>query len=264
MEVDRRHLSAVCEWGVGALGILAALIYLPQITRENLLITLFLFALAVYLEARPVPLGKVDGSLLIALPIASMVVYSDADAVWLMVIAELISPLFGRSKKRLSISVFNAGQYALSTIAMVVVYHQVYQGAEAEAYPLFPVLCGCAAFMAVNHGLVHLLAGTRGTFEVRDVWSTLREDSLHVLVALPFAMLMIGLSPYHPLLGPLSLLPIAVLGHIMWMFRRLGVLQRIHAVTSQLTAEFDVERICQEVAKAARELTYADAGAVFT
>ncbi|MBX5437113.1 MAG: sensor domain-containing diguanylate cyclase [Alicyclobacillaceae bacterium] len=264
METGRRGLSTVCEWGVGLAGLVAACLYLPQITRENLFVTLFLLALAIYLEAHPVPMGKVDGSLLIALPIASMVVYSDADAVWLMVVAELVSPFVRRTRRPFSISWFNAGQYALCTVAMAGVFHWVHAGEHPEMYPLLGVLCGCVTFMVVNHGFVHLLAAARGTFEWRDVSITLREDSLHVLVALPFAMLMIGVSPFHPLLGPLTLLPIAILGHMMWMYRRLSVLQRIHAVAAQLTSEFDIERICAEVAQAARSFTYADAVVVYT
>ncbi|MCL6444538.1 MAG: sensor domain-containing diguanylate cyclase [Alicyclobacillus sp.] len=267
MDGNRRRASTWFEWIVGIVGLLVCCAYFPTLTAHNLFLTALIFAIAIYLESRPVPIGKVISSLLIALPIGVMVVYGSGEAVWLLAVAELVSPFFAKEQSRISTRFFNAGQYAISATAMLFVYHCVYHGPinpQLTWDVFFAVLAGTAAFVVVNHLFIHVLSLVRGSFELRDTITVLISDGINVLIALPFSFLMIALSPYHPILGPIAMMPIALLAQTLRTHQRATFLQRVYAATSHLASEFDVEKICTEVAQSVRALTYADCVVVFT
>jgi len=250
---------------VGIVGIALGLLYVPALLRESIFLSLFLFSLAVFLDATPVPIGKSLGSLSISLPVAAMVIYGQAEAIWIMIAAGLISPHIPKPA-RWSVSFFNAGQYAISVYAMVTVYHALYASTAASLFDwqmMFALLVACAAFIVVNHLAIHMLQIVRGQFAWSDIKDTFYADSLNFLISLPFSLVMIALSPDHPLFAPVSVLPVVMLAHILRVHRKTTEMQKVHAVTARLASEFDIDTISEVVAKTSRELLYADASVVY-
>lgn len=250
---------------VGVMGITLALFNVPALLHQNFFLTLFLCALAVYLDATPVPLGKSLGSLSISLPVAAMVIYGQAEAIWIMVAAGLISPHIPKLA-RSSVSFFNAGQYALSVFAMVTVYHLLFSNPELSLFDgqmIGALLVSCFAFMIVNHLAIHALQVVRGQFEWIDVKNVFFADGLNFVISLPFSFLMIALSPNHPFLAPIAMLPMVILAHTLRVQRRTSEMQKVHNVTARLASEFDIDTISEVVAGTASELLYADAVVVY-
>lgn len=266
VDLNSVHKTALYEFAVGFAGIFVALIYLQHITHSSVVITFMLLVLGAFLESIPVPLGKAVGSLMVVVPIGAMVVYGPANAVCLITGAELLMPLFTRTRMKLSTWVFNAGQYGLSAWVMVTVYAAFDVGHSYSIVDwrlLTGVLLSVAVFVVVNHAFINVLYVLRGSFDKADILQLLSTDGVNVLVSLPLAFLVIALSPNKPLLGPVLLLPIALLAQVLRLYRKTTVMQQVHAVTSQLTSEFDVNRISEVAANSAKDFTYADAVCVF-
>lgn len=260
MEATRFQWSTAYEWGIGLLGLGVALYYAPQLFNHSILVTLFLFILAILLEVFPVPLGKANSSLLIAMPVAVTLTYGISEAIWLMVVAELVFPSLLRHSMKHSVRVFNAGQYALSAWVMGRFMEWLISGEVGltnwQTY--FQVLLGFACFIVINHGLIHLLQYFRHQFAVADIVHLLAGEGINVLISLPFALIVIAAAPEHPLAAPIVMLPIVLLGQTLGLYRRNNTLQEIYRATGQLTAEFDVERISQSVSELAARITYSD------
>lgn len=266
VSVVRGRTATVYEWVIGVVGVIVGASFVPQITQHNLFVTLFIFALAVILEARPIPLGRLVSSLLIALPIGTMVVYGPGEAICLMIVAELLSPFVTRIRTRLATQVFNAGQYAISTLVMVTVYRLMtgapHSHTQLTWFTFYEILIAVIGFVVTNHLFIHVLSVLRGTFEPSDILPVIAADGLNVLLALPFSFLMIEISPAHPVLAPVMMIPIAILGQMLRLQRQSAFLQRVYALSTQLTAEFHLDRICERVAISTHDLAYADAVAV--
>lgn len=262
VEGIRLHRATVYEWMVGLFGLGVAVYYLPSLVQQNVLVTLFLFVLAILLEVFPVPLGKVYSSLLIAMPVAVSMTYGTAEAIWLMVVAELVFPSLRRATMKLSVRIFNAGQYALSVWVMVLMM-QPFAGNTTAALndwqTYLQVLLGFACFALVNHALIHFLQFLWGQFDPHDILNLLTGEGINILIALPFALLLMAIAPSHPLVAPFVLVPIVLLGHTIGLHQRTNLMQQIYRVTGQLTSEFDLDRISQSVAETAAKLTYAEA-----
>jgi diguanylate cyclase (GGDEF)-like protein len=266
IELDRIRKSSLYEWGVGGTGIVLSLSYLHDLGHISIFVTLMLLVLAAFLEAIPVPLGKAMGTLMVVVPIGAMVVYGSADAICLITGAELLAPIFRMKRMKLSTWLFNAGQYGLSAWAMAMVFDWFRVGHNyslVDWHLLLGIFAGVTAFLAVNHIFINVLYVFRGSFRKSDMLQLLVQDSVNFLVALPLAFLVIVMSPHRPLLEPVLILPIALFAQMLRLYRKTTVLQQVHKVTSQLTSEFDVDRICRAVATTAEKLTYADAVVVF-
>lgn len=266
--MDNNHLgrTALFEWAVAAGGLALSVAYLPGLFHFPVLLTLGLFALAIMLEFIQVPLGKVVSSLIIALPIAAVAVYGPSEALWLMLVAEICVPLLHKTRSKLSITMFNMGQYAISTYAMYLTYHVIHPEqsfAAGDMRTIAGALAGTVAFLVVNHGFIHVHNVVRGTFAVGDILPVLAQEGLYVLIALPFSFLMIGLGSAHPWLAPLVLVPTGLLGQSLRIYQRTSYLQKIDAATSQLTSEFDIERISEHASRTVADLTYAEMVVVF-
>ncbi|MDQ0188734.1 sensor domain-containing diguanylate cyclase [Alicyclobacillus cycloheptanicus] len=262
MNPQREIWIRICELLVGIAGVGIAFLYVPELFHQNILLTVLVMALAVALESIPVPLGRVISSLLYALPIGALAVYGTSEAVWLMIAAAVLSPFITRRRTRWTTILFNAGQYTISVVAMSFAYRMIVPQAYHHmlSWNMFlGAIVGAAVFLCVNHLLINAIQFVEGTFVVRESWTVVTADSLYVLLSLPFALLMIGLSPNGPLLALVAILPLVLLGQMMRMYRRTSFIQQIHNATTKLTSEFDVERIYQEAAQVAARLTYADA-----
>lgn len=261
LQSTRFSWSTGYEWGIGLLGLATGFYYLPQLFHQPLFVTIFLFILAILLEVFPVPLGKANSSLLIAMPVAVALTYGMAEAVWLMVVAELVFPTILRQTMKNSVRIFNAGQYALSTWVMGRLMSWLVQGpsgALTDWQTYVQVIIGFGSFIVINHGLIHLLQYFRGQFDVSDILHMLYGEIINVVISLPFALLVIATAPQHPLAAPTVLIPIILLGQTLGLYRRNGIMQEIYQSTGRLTAEFDVTRISQAVAEMAAKITYAD------
>lgn len=158
LQSTRFSWSTGYEWGIGLLGLATGFYYLPQLFHQPLFVTIFLFILAILLEVFPVPLGKANSSLLIAMPVAVALTYGMAEAVWLMVVAELVFPTILRQTMKNSVRIFNAGQYALSTWVMGRLMSWLVQGpsgALTDWQTYVQVIIGFGSFIVINHGLIH-------------------------------------------------------------------------------------------------------------
>jgi diguanylate cyclase (GGDEF)-like protein len=266
VELDRVRKSTLYEWVVAFAGIAVAGVSIQNLGHINVFVTLILLVLAAFLESIPVPLGKAIGTLMAAVPIGVMVVYGWADAMCLIIGAELLTPVFSRRKTKLSTWAFNAGQYGLSAWVMGLVYAQFHVGSEYSIvnWRLFVgVVVGAATLLLVNHIFINLLYVFRGSFGKTDALTMLSQDGINVVMGLPLTFVIVLVSPQHPLLGPVVILPIALLAQMLRMYRKTSVMQQVHKATAQLTSEFDVDRISEVAATTAKTLTYSDAVCIF-
>jgi diguanylate cyclase (GGDEF)-like protein len=260
-------LAEVYQWSIGIAGLAVGFYYLPGLSNIPIWILLYLFALAIMLEIMLVPLGKTLVSLVVALPIGVTICYGPAPAVWLMICAQLVGSPLSRSQARWTSTVFNAGQYALSAWAMAHVFHTL---APAFVFPrdaghlFLSALAAAIVFFVVNHVLVHTCAFLLGRLSPSGVLESVRWEGLGYLITLPFDALMVALKPMNPLLAPITLLPILLLGQMLRMYRRMMLMQQVHQLTGRLASEFDVDRICEEAAQMATSLASADSAAIFT
>lgn len=264
METLNLRRIALYEWGIGIAGLLVGVVYLHQLQSQNLLLILLLFSLAILLELVPVPLGKVDSSLLVSLLIGVLICYGTAEAIWMMFVAGFVALSVTR-KTSLNIIVFNSGQYAVSAWLMTLVY-QVAPTTTLRmdwSTVVAVILCG-VTFLISNHILIHIHDFLRNRFDRRDILSIFLADGLNVVVALPFSILMIAIGPNHPYLAPVVMLPIVLLSQVMRISKRMAFMQQVNRATIKLTSEFDVDRIAENVAQVTHRLTYADVSIVFT
>lgn len=261
LDVRRDRFVKGFQLLIGITGLGSALWYVPHLFHHNLLVTLLLFALAVALEAIPVPLGQVISSLLYALPIGALVVYGQSEAVWLMVAASIFGSMLSREKSRWQTVVFNMGQYVLSVLVMARLYEAVVPKPDSSlTWPMFAgLLASAAVFIVVNHLFIQIYQAIRGAFSVHEMFYTLAVDSVYMLLSLPFAFLMVGIASSNQLLALVAILPLVLLAQMLRLHRRTSFIQSIHDATAQLTAEFDIERIAEVAASTAAKLTYANA-----
>ncbi len=265
MHIPRRVVLPAYEWVVGIIGLLLGLWLLPNLVHANWLVLLYLFALGVALEVLVVPVGKVYGTLITALPVGVMVAYGGADAMWVMIVAESIAPWLSGSKQKFSVRVFNVGQYAIAVFAMVTVYGLVvgHQGSLALSWLSFAaMMLGSLVFLIVNHALIHAHSWLRGAFEKEDVQKLFFGEGINYLISLPFAILMVALTPNSQMLGLFVMLPIIYLGQMLRIYRKMALLQMVHQSTARLASEFDIDRISEEAARTAFRLTNPDTVAI--
>ncbi len=267
MESTRVFKTTVYELVVGCVGVLTAILYVPHLHRHNWALAVLMVVFATIVEAIPVPLGKVVGSLMIALPIGVMVVYGDAEAVLLSAMAMMFAPLLQRRKTKFSTWLFNVGQNGLSMCVMVEVFRLTH---VADPQSLLnwsvalSVVLGVAAYTVVNHAFIHVLQWFRGVFDRSDIVDLFVADGLNNLIALLPAFLMMLASYESPILGPVVILPIVLLGQIIRMYRETAMLHAVQTEMARLTSEFDVQKLCEVAAETGAKLSYAETVVVFT
>ena len=253
------------QWIVGILGVGTALFYLSSILHHHFIIILSLAIMAALLEAFPVTVQQVNTTLTVAVLLAAMIVYGVGAVVWVIAIGSLLSKLVKRRKTSLSIEMFNVGQYALSAWIMAVLFHLFYfESVISFDWRLFWAM-GAASLMyvAANNAFIHAMRIAWGDFKPNEAIRFTAIDGLNSIIALPFAFLMIFISPIHPLLAPAATLPIILLARSMGVHQRTKELQVVFRVASNLTSEFDRERIIAEVSRVAHRLSGADTVVVF-
>ncbi|WP_051343559.1 sensor domain-containing diguanylate cyclase [Alicyclobacillus herbarius] len=260
-------MAELFQWGIGVAGFLLACTELPELHSIPPWLLLYWFVMATLLEAMPVPLGKMLVSLIAAIPIGVAIAYGGAAAMWVMVIAELCAPFIPTRRSRWTNSVFNAGQYAISTWVLTFIVRILAPTGTAVAagvHLFFAGLAGAVGFFLVNHLFIQVCAWLWG----RLSWSSALEvacwDGISYLIALPFDVVMVALKSISPLISAVAVLPIVLLGQLLRMYRRMTLMQQVHELTGRLAAEFDIDRICEEAARLAMKLTDADSTAIFT
>lgn len=266
VDVNTVRRATAYEWSVGILGSAAVGCTIPALWHQNLWMVLIVFLLAILINAVPVPFGKVEGSLLISLPVGLTLVYDASVAAWAIYIATLVYPWLTYKQMRLSTVVFNAGQYALSSLACSAVIGLFQSELTPGTFGWWTLLAGgvgSGVFLVVNHALVQSLNWLNGQFEVQDAWRVFWLDTLNLVIGIPLTALFITIAPKHPVIAVLIMLPTVVLGITLRNYHHLTYLQQAHVVTTQLVAEFDVDRISEAVAKTAAGMTYAEAVAVY-
>lgn len=249
---------------IGIAGLAVALFYIPQLVQLNIIIVLFLTVLSIMLEGMPIPLRQNLSSLLPVVPIGAMVVYGPAAAIWAVLFAGMAAPFITRDWNWLT-AFFNAGQYALSVFFMNAAFGLFHiTGNTTFGWPLLlAVVVAAVVFLVFNHLFINLLQVLKGTLLAPMVFSALYTDIGNLALCMPFALLMIALSPQHPILGPAMVLPIVILAYILRVHRQTRDLHLIQQATTQLASEFDIQVIAEEATRIAAQMTLADAVAVF-
>jgi diguanylate cyclase (GGDEF)-like protein len=266
VDVNALRRAGVFEWSVGIAGVAAGLAMVPALAHQNLWIVLMLCLLAALIEAVPVPLGKVKGSLLISFPAGIVLVFGTPVAVWVMIVAALCNPWLASTQMRPSTVIFNAGQYALSTCACGLVIRALPWSSTTGTLTWWTLLTGAlgsAVFLLLNHGFVQALQWARAQLDPKDAWRVFCLDVINLVIAMPFTALFVTIAPSHPVIAVFVMLPTVLMGLMVRNYRHLAYLQQAHLTTAQLMSEFDVDRISEVVAKTAAGMTYADAVAVY-
>jgi len=261
LEKDYGRRASVYEWTIGIIGLSVSLFYLPGVFSGHLILFAVLCALAVLLEILPVPLGKTLSSLTVALPIGTMVVYGSSISVWIMVVASVLSPLIMRWQSKVSVSAFNVGQYALSTLAMTTVFH-FFRQSELTVQTILAVIFGAVVYLVVNHVFINVHQYMRHQFDLMEGLRVAGSDFIYLIFGFPFAGLFMVLAPGHPYLSPLVILPILIVGQSLRVNRKMHAAQSVHVATSELASEFDVDRLSERVGQLALKQTYADSVAI--
>jgi diguanylate cyclase (GGDEF)-like protein len=253
------------QWLVGIAGTATALYYLPEVLDHHLLAILLLTIMAALLEAFPVTIDQVRATLTVAVLLAALVVYGDGASIWVIFLGTLLSKIVYRRKSSISNEIFNAGQYALSALAMDISFHIFHpRTVVLFGWQLFwSIGAASIVYIVINNMLVHSMRYLWGYFEFRQAMRFTALDALNSMIALPFALLMIFVSPLHPWLAPASTLPIILLARSMAVHQKTKELQGVFRVASNLASEFDTNRICSEVLTVTRRLSGADTAAVF-
>lgn len=256
------------EWCVGVSGILAVIAVFPHWPGVTVWIAVILLVFSVALEYVPIPVGKAQGSLVMVIPLGAMMAYGPAVAVWLLLWTALIAPLLRPRVTAWSTWLFNVGQYSWSALGMGLVYSQfgvrAVSGIPSWSWRLLvAVMVADGIFMVLNHMSVHLLHLLRGTFAGQDVVKFLFGDGIHHAVSVPVAFLLTVALPEHPYLAPVVIFPAIVISLIFRMYSRTKGLQQVLAATTALFGEFELDAISSGVARAAMDLTFADAVAVY-
>lgn len=266
MDVKATNRSSIIEWAVGTIGILVALWKLPGVFMLPAVLVFFLLVLAVVLEAVPVPMGKAEGTLIFVVPLGIAAAYSPSAAVCILAVAELITPLITRNRRKWSTWLFNAGQYSLSALAMSAVYAWIVNSGSTShfSWNLFVgVLVSGIAFIIVNHLFIVAVMSTRRDFVWSDVRALFTSDGINFVASLPFVVLFVVASgPFHNA-APLLMTPLALVSQFLRVYRKMSVLRDIHTAVLTLTSEFDIDTICEQAAQTAMRVTYADAVGVY-
>lgn len=262
-KISLRRQSVYCLL-VGLAGLVVALYNFPRFQGSNWIVFLFLVILSVMLESLPIPLRGILASLIPLVPISALVVYGPAMAIWTVVIASFLVPIISRDWNWFT-AVFNIGQYALSVFAMSYVYRffHMMSGSLFDTELVVSVIVASLTFLFVNHLLINVLQWIRGNFYPSFMVNILLTDMANIALCLPFAFLMIAVSPDHALIGPIVILPVVILAYILRVHRQTRDLQYIHQATTQLASEFDIHEIALQTAQIAKKVTMADFVTVF-
>jgi diguanylate cyclase (GGDEF)-like protein len=257
--------SACYQWLIGIAGAGTALYYLPEVLHNHLGAVILLTIMAALLEAFPVTIDQVRATLTVAVLLAAMIVYGDGAAIWVIFLGSVLSKVVNRRKSNISIEVFNMGQYALSALIMDLSFHMFHPGTVIVFDWRLFLSTGAASlvYIVTNNIFVHIMRLIWGYFEIKQVIRFTAIDGINSMIALPFALLMIFISPLHPWLAPAATLPIILLAHTMGVHQKTKELQVVFRVASNLVSEFDRTRICNEVMSVARRLSGADTVVVF-
>ncbi len=249
---------------VGFLGLLLALWEIPQLLHSNLLVFAGLAVLAIGLECLPISLRQNLSSVVPVIPLSAIAVYGSAQSVWVVVVAALVSPLVLRDWNWIT-AVFNAGQYALSAGMMSFVFREMHQTSsdKMQGPLLLDLAMAAVVFLIFNHLFIHILKILGNQWMVSMALSALAVDAANLTLCLPFAFLVVAVSPVDAWLGPVVLIPIVVLAYMLRSHRRTRELQLIHQATIQLTSEFDVQTIADASASITKEMTLADVVVIF-
>lgn len=223
-----------------------------------------LSVLAILLECMPIALRQNVSSVVPVIPLSALAVYGTAPAIWVVIIAALISPLVLREWNWIT-TLFNAGQYALSVWLMTLVFHELHplKSDDMQGFLFLDIACAAVVFLVFNHLFIHVLRMLGRHFVASVALSALAIDAANLALCLPFSYLVIAVSPVHTWLGPVVIVPIVILAYMLRSHRRTRELQFIHHTTMQLTSEFDVNTIAEASAKVTKDITLADAVAIF-
>ncbi|MFB5190109.1 sensor domain-containing diguanylate cyclase [Alicyclobacillus fastidiosus] len=265
MERDSLRRQSAMSVLFGTLGLIVAILYIPQLLHTNWLALSVLVVLATTLEVLPIPMRQSLTTLVPVVPMAAMVVDGPAQAIWALVIAAFATPLLMREWNFLT-AFFNAGQYALSVLLMILTFRPFHGNLSARTLNsevVVGVVISSLVFLLFNHLFISVLNASRGTLEYGATVSAFLADLLNIAICWPFAFLMIGASEFNWVVGPVMILPIIILAYILRVHRQTRDLQIVHQATTRLTSEFDIRAIAQESAKIARKLTTADVVVVF-
>ncbi|QQE77456.1 sensor domain-containing diguanylate cyclase [Alicyclobacillus sp. SO9] len=262
MRTRRQTLLLAYEWLAAFCGALIGGVYVHSLLHMNEGVFLYLLVLGVVLESLPVPVGKVFTSLILILPVVTLIIMGTGQAIWLIILSEFIAMLLQPSQRKWSVKFFNVGQYAVSVLGMSIVYHWIVRSLEKPPVIswnlLFGLAAAIAAFMVVNHALIHIHSVIRELFSIEDLYNTFLAEAINYALSLPLILVMISLTPSQPLLGMLSILPILGLGQLLRLYRRITFAQIVQRSIGRLMSEFDIEHLSAEVAQTAVKLSYAD------
>ncbi|WP_062307499.1 sensor domain-containing diguanylate cyclase [Alicyclobacillus sendaiensis] len=248
---------------VGIFGCGTALVGLPELRSVNPWFFIAMLALACLVESMPVPLRLGTASLTPAV-LFSYVALDGREEAILCAIAAAFVP----AKRRhwdLETAFFNAGQYALSTLAMWWVLHDLITlpMTRIDAPAVGALVVSAAVFLVVNHAFVQVIQWLRGAFLWPTVWAALVTDLINLALCIPFALLVVMLNATSAWLAPVMVLPLLMLAYMLRSHRQAMDLQEIHECLANLATEFDMRQIALEAAHLARRMTLADCVAVF-
>ncbi|KPV42275.1 hypothetical protein AN477_18370 [Alicyclobacillus ferrooxydans] len=269
LQRDTSKWSSSLEWAIGILGVFVAVWYLPGLTRLSIWTVLFLLVLAIVLEAIPVPIGKTEATLIFVIPLGLVAAYSSSAAICVLAAAELLTPFLVQKRRKWSTWLFNAGQYALSAYVMALVFHLVAGQSRVAADSLnwrvvVAVIVSGLTLMIVNHLFITTILRVRRNFVRSDLVALVTNDGLSLLASFPFVLFFIVAAGPLPVLAPVLMTPLAFIGQLFRLYRRMTVLRDIHTAVLKLTSEFDIDTICEQAASTAARVTYADAVSVYT
>ncbi|WP_436664288.1 hypothetical protein ACOALA_06445 [Alicyclobacillus acidoterrestris] len=165
----------------GTLGLIVAVLYIPQLLDTNWFVLLMLVILATTLEMLPIPMRQSLTTLVPVVPMAAMVVSGPALAMWTLIIAAFATPLVMRDWNFIT-AYFNAGQYTLSVFFMALTF-RLFQGHvgrdKLTTMVLLGVIVSSLVFLVVNHLFINLLNAARGTLEFSSAVYVLFADLLN-------------------------------------------------------------------------------------
>ncbi|RIV28635.1 GGDEF domain-containing protein [Alicyclobacillaceae bacterium I2511] len=256
------------EWWVGIFGVLMVFLVFPRWPPVMVWVAGILLIFSVALEYVPIPLGKAQGSFVMVVPLGAMMAYGPSVAVWLMLWTAAIAPLLRPRVTAWSTWLFNVGQYSLSALGMGFTFTlfsvPLVKGINYWNWSLIlAVVFADGVFIALNHLFVHLLHALRGTFERQDVRTFLSGDVIHHAVSIAVAFLLTLALPAYPYIAPVMIFPAIVISLIFRNYSRTRGLQQVLAATMSLLGEFDLDTISSGVTKAVKNLTFADAVAIY-
>lgn len=261
-------LFSSLAWLVGIVGILMAILMSGNLFRVDPLPFLVLVVLSVFLEMWPVQMGDVLSSLIMAVPLGMVAAFNGSYAIWIPAVAFFISAVaVQRRSSSWHVIVFNVGQYCLSSLALVKVFHALMQTNEAprslNLHVAYAMAIAGIVFILVNHLLLNLLSSAIRKFSIRSALKIIGIDILNLAFVYPFSIFMVLLRPLGSWLTVVALIPLVVLAYTLRTLRILKDMQMVHETTIRLTSEFDLTEIGKETARVIKKLCNADEVVVF-